>query len=317
MSWFLAALGVFVRDLGQIIGLRADALVLRDADLLSGEQRCRKLLPLMLSKNPIYVLVRGYRAIFLENQAPAFGPLWKLWLLSAVVFVLGPRLVLQAAEIVRRHDLTACGDCCINSPTLLVAYGPWGVLLLALIDSMGVPLPAAMDVLVLGVAAGSAHEPSHAYFDGAHGGGGVARSGISSCFRRRATGGRLFRHGGAAGPVSGSASSEWFRRYGLLTVFVPAVTPIVPLPLKVFVISAGALRTSFGKFLAVIVVARVIRYFGLAYLGLQLGEDAARLPAAQRLDFRGGGPARGRGRIPGAAPLRNAAKRSGRTATIE
>ena len=35
--------------------------------------------------------------------------------------------------------------------------------LLSIIDSMGVPLPAAMDALVLGVAAGSAHEPSHAY----------------------------------------------------------------------------------------------------------------------------------------------------------
>jgi ABC-type polysaccharide/polyol phosphate export permease len=44
---------------------------------------------LLLSKNPIYVLVRGYRAIFLENRAPAFGPLWKLWLLAAAVFVLG------------------------------------------------------------------------------------------------------------------------------------------------------------------------------------------------------------------------------------
>ena len=52
------------------------------------------------------------------------------------------------------------------------------------------------------------------------------------------------------------------------------MTPIVPLPLKVFAISAGALRTSFVKFLGVIVAARVIRYFGLAYLGLQLGKDA-------------------------------------------
>ena len=37
VSWFLAALGVFARDLGQIMGFVADALVLPDADLLSGE----------------------------------------------------------------------------------------------------------------------------------------------------------------------------------------------------------------------------------------------------------------------------------------
>ena len=39
--------------------------------------------------NPIFVLVRGYRAILLDQHAPAFGMLWKFWLLSAVVFVLG------------------------------------------------------------------------------------------------------------------------------------------------------------------------------------------------------------------------------------
>ena len=67
---------------------------------------------------------------------------------------------------------------------------------------------------------------------------------------------------------------RWFKRYGLLTVFVPAVVPVIPFPLKVFVISAGALRTSTGKFLAVVLVARVMRYFGEAYLGIHLGEGA-------------------------------------------
>jgi ABC-type polysaccharide/polyol phosphate export permease len=43
----------------------------------------------VFSKNPMYVLVRGYRAIFIGNHAPDFGPLWKLWLLAAAVFVLG------------------------------------------------------------------------------------------------------------------------------------------------------------------------------------------------------------------------------------
>src|ERR1019366_7316625 len=61
---------------------------------------------------------------------------------------------------------------------------------------------------------------------------------------------------------------------GMLTVFVPAVTPVPPLPLKVFVITAGALRTSRGKFVAVIVLARSIRFFGEVYLGLLLGKDA-------------------------------------------
>ena len=36
-----------------------------------------------------------------------------------------------------------------------MAYGPWGVFLLSVVDSLGIPLPAAMDVLLIGVAAGS------------------------------------------------------------------------------------------------------------------------------------------------------------------
>jgi membrane protein DedA with SNARE-associated domain len=67
---------------------------------------------------------------------------------------------------------------------------------------------------------------------------------------------------------------RWFDRYGMLTVFIPAVVPVLPLPLKVFVVSAGALKTPTGKFVAVILLARVIRYFGEAYLGIQLGADA-------------------------------------------
>ena len=60
----------------------------------------------------------------------------------------------------------------------------------------------------------------------------------------------------------------------MLTVFIPAVTPFVPLPLKFFVVSAGAMHTPVSRFLAVVLLARVIRYFGEAYLGIRLGEDA-------------------------------------------
>jgi len=34
----------------------------------------------VLSKNPLFVLVAGYRAIFLERHPPAFHSMWKLWL---------------------------------------------------------------------------------------------------------------------------------------------------------------------------------------------------------------------------------------------
>ena len=40
----------------------------------------------------------------------------------------------------------------------------------------------------------------------------------------------------------GARFRVWFLRYGLLTVFVPALMPI-PMPLKLFVVSAGVLGT--------------------------------------------------------------------------
>jgi lipopolysaccharide transport system permease protein len=88
VSWFLAALGVFVRDLGQVIGF-ALTIWFFVTPICYPEASLPPAAMVVLSKNPIYVLVRGYRAIFLENHAPAFGALWKLWLLSIVVFVLG------------------------------------------------------------------------------------------------------------------------------------------------------------------------------------------------------------------------------------
>jgi len=88
LSWFLAALGVFARDLGQIMGFVMTIWFFITPICYAESALPTAAVPLM-SKNPIYVLVRGYRAIFLENQAPAFASLWKLWLLAAVVFILG------------------------------------------------------------------------------------------------------------------------------------------------------------------------------------------------------------------------------------
>lgn len=91
IAWFLAALGAFVRDLGQIIGFIMTIWFFM-TPICYPEQSWDGL-PVfaraLLQKNPMYILVRAYRGIFLESQAPAWGPLWKLTLLSLAVFVLG------------------------------------------------------------------------------------------------------------------------------------------------------------------------------------------------------------------------------------
>jgi len=88
ISWFLAALGVFVRDLGQVIGFILTLWFFLTPICYPEASLPHAALPL-LAKNPIFVLVRGYRAIFLEGQAPAWGSLWKLWIVAAAVFILG------------------------------------------------------------------------------------------------------------------------------------------------------------------------------------------------------------------------------------
>jgi membrane protein YqaA with SNARE-associated domain len=156
---------------------------------------------------------------------------------------------------------------------ILVAFGPWGIFLLNAIDSFGVPLPAATDVLLIGVAAASVKNPANAYFAALMAVLGSLGGNVGLYLAAR-QGRQWFRPAAAGAEPKGGRFQVWFRRYGLLSVFVPAVVPFVPLPLKVFVISAGAMHTRFASFFLVILLARVIRFFGEAYLGLLLGHDA-------------------------------------------
>ena len=149
-----------------------------------------------------------------------------------------------------------------------MAYGPWGVLLIGVIDSIGVPLPATIDALLILIAAKA---PGQAYHAAALAVVGSLAGNLALFQTARYGGQRLMQTSGQDEP---GALSAWLRRYGLITVFVPAATPIIPLPLKVFVVSAGALRTPWLKFAGVILAGRVLRYFGEAYLGATLGTRA-------------------------------------------
>jgi membrane protein YqaA with SNARE-associated domain len=150
----------------------------------------------------------------------------------------------------------------------LVAFGPLGILLLAFIDSAGIPVASGIDALVILVAAKT---PSHAFFAASMG---VVGSLIGNLvlFIAARTGSRRFVREGETS--RGKRFRDWFQRYGLLTIFIPTMLPI-PLPLKIFVISAAVCRTRLRDFIFVIVLGRVIRYFGEAWLGMKLGEDSA------------------------------------------
>jgi lipopolysaccharide transport system permease protein len=88
VAWFLAALGVFVRDLGQINGFLLTLWFFLTPICYPETSLPPAAVPL-LAKNPLFALVRGYREILLEGRVPSFGPLWKLWLVAFLTCVAG------------------------------------------------------------------------------------------------------------------------------------------------------------------------------------------------------------------------------------
>jgi len=86
--WFLSSLGVFVRDLGQIMGFLL-TLWFFLTPICYPETSLPANALTILGKNPLFVLVRGYRAIFLEDHPPEALPLLKLWAVALAIFLLG------------------------------------------------------------------------------------------------------------------------------------------------------------------------------------------------------------------------------------
>ena len=151
---------------------------------------------------------------------------------------------------------------------ILIAWGPAGILLLSILDSSGIPVAGVFDALLILIAV---ERPSVAWLCagmavlGSTAGNTMlywaARKGGSGFMNKAAPEGRAARF------------RKWFRRYGIITVFIPALIPI-PMPLKLFVISAGVTGTALVEFVGVVLLARVLRYFGEAWLGVALGRES-------------------------------------------
>jgi lipopolysaccharide transport system permease protein len=89
VCWFLAALGVYMRDLGQIIALVLTIWFYITPICYPESTNLSPAISAVMRQNPLYVLVRGYRAVFLEGHAPELFPLLKLWVIALALFFLG------------------------------------------------------------------------------------------------------------------------------------------------------------------------------------------------------------------------------------
>jgi len=148
----------------------------------------------------------------------------------------------------------------------LLSWGPPGIFLLAVLDSAGIPIVDAVDVLIVLVAASDA--------DAGYVSAVLALAGsLVGCmflFHLGRKGGEAYLDKKMQKQPWASSLRRWFHHYGLLTVFIPALVP-APLPLKIFVLSAGAFKIRPLDFFLVVLAARFPRYFGEAYLGSRLG----------------------------------------------
>ena len=88
VCWFLAALGVFFRDLPQIMGFLL-TLWFFITPICYPESSLPQAAMVVLRKNPIFVLVHAYRAVLLDGVPPDPLPLLKLSVVSAFAFLLG------------------------------------------------------------------------------------------------------------------------------------------------------------------------------------------------------------------------------------
>lgn len=166
---------------------------------------------------------------------------------------------------------------------LLKNWGPIGAFLAAFIDGIGLPNPGGPDYLVLFLAW---KLPESAYLTGSLAAlGALLGTGILYWISRK--GGERFLDKRAHGPRALEFRS-WFQRYGMVTVFIPALVPMIPLPMKVFVICAGAFAVNPVVFMLVLAAGKIPRYLALAYLGKELGEHSTAWLKQHRWQFTGG-----------------------------
>jgi lipopolysaccharide transport system permease protein len=87
LCWILAATGVYVRDLGQIMGYLL-TLWFFLTPICYPESQLKEAVR-VLRWNPLFTLVKAYRAVLLENQAPSVKGVVALWIVAVVVAVAG------------------------------------------------------------------------------------------------------------------------------------------------------------------------------------------------------------------------------------
>lgn len=158
----------------------------------------------------------------------------------------------------------------------LLALGIPGVILIAALDSAGIPMPGGPDAVVMLI---SWQRPVLAPLIA----GAAALGSTLGCYF-------LYLMGKKGGDVAlrrfGEEKKERvkdrLKRYDWLAVLVSVIGP-PPFPTKIIILAAGAIRMSWRRFVLAVFGGRLLRFGGEAYLGARFGDRAAEVVRAHHM----------------------------------
>jgi membrane protein YqaA with SNARE-associated domain len=151
---------------------------------------------------------------------------------------------------------------------MLLPYGEFGLMVLAVCDSSFLSLPEVNDLLLMTFSIDNPDKMlTYATFTTIGSVIGcmllysVGRAGGEALLQKRFSHERLLK------------LQKWYRRYGVLAVIIPSLLP-PPTPFKIFVLSAGTFGIGLPKFMGAVLVGRGIRYFSEGFLAVHYGPPA-------------------------------------------
>lgn len=150
----------------------------------------------------------------------------------------------------------------------LLAFGLPGLFVIAFLDSAGIPLPGGVDLVVMLL---SWQRPESFFFVAAIG----ALGSVLGCLVLY----RIARTGGDAMMARFSEEKQrWVKekvhQNDVLAILVAMLGP-PPFPTKLFILVAGVVQMDWRRFAAAVFVGRLIRFLGLAYFAVRVGDRAA------------------------------------------
>ena len=149
-----------------------------------------------------------------------------------------------------------------------MSMGGLGLFLVAVVDASILSLPEANDILVIWMTI--RHEPLMLYYAGMATLGSVVGS-LSIYYLGRKGGEELLRKRFSSERAEHTLAQ--FRRWGMLTVIVPAILP-PPVPFKIFCLGAGVTGMSVTTFAIATGIGRGLRYVGVGLLAVFYGDLA-------------------------------------------